>query len=155
METIMVAPGWAYDFCYYYLVGAVLTALTTVWILVALLTAPDYLKKIFPVGSIGFMTVISGALGSVLLMMQFWICRSSLKTTSAEKFAVGCSSGTDCTAVMGTPQGSDCSCGGRGFCGGCVMRNNMEPSMLPEYGFQFSDIAEGFRTKNVQPPRRR
>lgn len=46
-----------------------------------------------------------------------------------EGFATACKSGADCTAVAGLPQGSDCSCGGRGFCGGCVMQNNMEPSM--------------------------
>lgn len=144
----MVAPGWAYDFCYYYFAVAVLTALSTIWILIALIGAPDYVKKVFPVGSVGFMSVISGTLATILLMMQFWVCRASLKTTSAEKFAVGCSNTGDCTAVTGKPQSGDCSCGGRGYCGGCVMRNNMEPSMLPEYGFQFSDIAEGFR---VQP----
>jgi hypothetical protein len=145
MESVMVAPGWAYDFCYYYFAVAVLVALSTVWIMISLIGAPDYVKKIFPVGSVGFMSVVSGTLATILLMMQFWICRSSLKTT--EKFAASCGTVGDCTAVMGQPQGGDCTCGGRGYCGGCTMRNNMEPSMLPEYGFQFSDIAEGFRTQ--------
>jgi hypothetical protein len=48
--------------------------------------------------------------------------------SSKEPFAVTCSSDADCTAVMGTQAaGSLCNCGGRGFCGGCMMNNNMEP----------------------------
>ena len=62
---------------------------------------------------------------------------------SREGFAVKCSGDADCQAVMGTPQGPTCSCGGRGLCGGCVMQNNMEPQ--PEFSSEFAPFAEGFR----------
>lgn len=144
LNAVVQVPSWAYDFCYYYLAVAALVVVTTLWGVVKMLALPGIVKKFIPATGIILSLLLSGAVTTVLAMMQFWVCRSALKP-STEKFAVACSSDADCTAVMGTPQNSLCSCGGRGFCGGCVMQNNMEPSMLPEYDSQFASMAEGFK----------
>jgi hypothetical protein len=67
----------------------------------------------------------------------------ALPSFTREGFAVKCSGDADCQAVMGMPQGSTCSCGSRGLCGGCTMQNNMEPQM--SFSSEFAPFAEGFR----------
>jgi hypothetical protein len=134
INKIISIPSWAYDFCYYYLAVAVIVVAYSLWALIKLFTLPGIVKKFVPVTMMALALILSGVVTTVLTMMQFWICRSALAPPAAkvtikvkEDFAVKCNTDGDCTAVMGTPQGSECSCGARGFCGGCKMRNNMEP----------------------------
>jgi hypothetical protein len=133
---------------------AVIVALYGLYGLVQLFTLPGMIKKFVPTTTIAISLILSIGLSVVLSLMQFWICRSALTPrgkegfvakgkSGKEHFAVTCSSDADCQAVMGTPQGSTCSCGGRGLCGGCVMRNNMEPQA--EFSSEFAPFAEGFR----------
>ncbi len=147
---VVKVPSWAYDFCYYYLAVAAIIAVYSLWALVKLFTLPGIVKRFVPVTTMALALILSGAVSVILTMMQFWVCRSALKPT-AEKFAVKCSGTADCGAVGGAPQRDTCSCGGRGLCGGCIMQNNMEPSMLPEYGESFAPMAEGFQ---IQRPGR-
>jgi hypothetical protein len=139
METlnrIVQVPAWAYDFCYYYLILAAIVVIYTLWGAVQLIFAPAFAKRVIPSLGLVLALLISGGLTVALSMMQFWICRSSLAPKATEKFAVACKSGSDCLAVNGTPQSSQCTCGARGLCGGCVMRNNMEPQ--PEFLAEFA-----------------
>ena len=125
-------PSWAYDFCYYYLAVAALIAVYSIWALVKVFSLPGMIRKFVPTTTVALALIISGGFSVLLTLMQFWVCRSALAPSAAkEKFAVKCSGEEDCKAVMGQPQGSTCTCGARGLCGGCTMRNNMEPS-LPE-----------------------
>lgn len=146
MKAVISVPSWAYDFCYYYLAVAVIVALYGVYALVQLFMMPGMIRKFVPVMTIAIGMILSIGLSVVLALMQFWVCRSALapaKAATNEKFAVKCSGDADCQAVMGTPQGPTCSCGGRGLCGGCVMRNNMEPQA--DFSAEFAPFAEGFR----------
>lgn len=161
INAVIAVPRWAYDFCNYYLIMAVIMALYGVYALFKLFTLPGMIKKFIPTTTIAIGLILSIGLSVVLSMMQFWICKSALAPVAgkekfadaagaksgsvkkAEPFAVKCSGDADCQAVMGTPQGSGCSCGGRGLCGGCVMQNNMEPQ--PEFSSEFAPFAEGFR----------
>jgi hypothetical protein len=161
LKAVVNVPRWAYDFCNYYLIIAVIMALYGVYALIQLFMMPGMIKKFVPTTTIAIGLILSIGLSVILSMMQFWICRSALAPSAVkEKFqAVGskngysgvkmegfadkCSGDGDCTAITGTPQGSMCSCGGRGLCGGCVMRNNMEPQQ--EFSAQFAPFAEGFR----------
>jgi hypothetical protein len=139
VKSVLSAPAWAYDVCYYYLAMAAVVVVYSLWALIQLLSVPGAVKRMVPTLSVSVALILSGALAALSAMMNFWICRSALKPaapaapaapTAKEMFAVGCSADTDCHAVMGTPQNpSICSCGARGFCGGCIMRNNMEPQM--------------------------
>lgn len=125
---LLATPDWAYSFCYYYAFVAAIVVVSSVYSLFKLFTLPALAKKLLPITSLSISMVLSALVAVVLTMMQFWICRGALKP---EAFAVKCDqTGTDCTDVMGTPQGPDCTCGGRGFCGGCVMQNNMQPNEL-------------------------
>jgi hypothetical protein len=123
MDAVLATPSWAYDFCYYYAFVAAIVVVSAGYSVVRLLLLPALAKKVVPVTSLVISLVLSALVTVVLTMMQFWICRGALKH---EPFAVQCKSPDDCTDVTGTPQGPDCTCGGRGFCGGCVMQNNME-----------------------------
>jgi hypothetical protein len=158
IKAVIAVPSWAYDFCYYYFAMAVIVALYGVYALFQLFTLPGMVKRFIPTTTIAIGLILSITLSTVLSLMQFWICRSALSPAAARKegfvaksngksgkehFAVKCSSDADCQAVMGTPQGSTCACGGRGLCGGCVMQNNMEPQ--PEFSSEFAPFAEGFR----------
>lgn len=125
-NKVVQVPSWAYDFCYYYLAVAAFVVLYSVYALYRMLTLPGVVKKFVPTVIMTVAFVLSIAITTVLTMMQFWVCRRALSPT-AEKFAVKCQGTGDCTAVNGTPQGSICTCGARGVCGGCTMRNNMEP----------------------------
>jgi hypothetical protein len=148
LDMFLNVPSWAYDFCYYYFAVAAIVALYTIYALFELFMMPNAVKRFVPMATMAIALILSGIVSGVLALMQFWVCRSALKgTTGKEKFAVKCDKEEDCTAVMGTPQKSGlCSCGGRGLCGGCVMQNNMEPAMLPEYNEGYASIAEGFRS---------
>ena len=130
MDSVLATPSWAYDFCYYYAFVAAIVVVSAGYSIVKLLLLPALAKKFVPVTSLVLSLVLSAAVSVVLTMMQFWICRGALKR---EAFAVQCDKSkgnADCLSVMGTPQSSDCTCGDRGFCGGCVMRNNMESQGL-------------------------
>jgi hypothetical protein len=129
---IINVPSWAYDFCYYYLALAAIIVVSAIYSSVELLLLPPAVKKVVPIVGTVLSLLVSAVISTLLVMMQFWVCRSALAPTK-EKFAVTCKTTADCTAVTGTPQGPMCTCGGRGFCGGCVMQNEMEPSMMPEY----------------------
>ena len=144
LKAVINVPSWAYDFCYYYFAMAVIVALYGLYALMQLFMLPGMIKKFVPTTTIAIGLILSIGLSVVLSLMQFWICRSALAPGAGkEKFAVKCSGDDDCKAVMGTPQGPMCSCGGRGLCGGCVMRNNMEPQA--EFSSEFAPFAEGFR----------
>jgi hypothetical protein len=104
---------------------------------------PNIVKRFVPTATMGFSLILSGAVTVLLTMMQFWICRSSLAGTAPgrkegfasgrkEGFASKCSSDADCQAING-PQGGTCTCGARGLCAGCTMRNNVEPSWSDAY----------------------
>ena len=124
---IVNVPSWAYDFCYYYLAVAAVVTVFSLYTLVRLTFLPSIVHKVVPTAEIVINLVIATAVTVLLTMMQFWICRSALKPSKVEKFAVTCSKDEDCTAVAGTqPPGAPCTCGARGLCGGCVMNSNME-----------------------------
>ena len=149
INNLISVPSWAYDFCYYYFFVAVLVVVTTVVTIAQLVFLPAGIKKIAPVSMTILALVLSAIVTSVLGMMQFWICRSALKPSTAstavkENFAVKCKNPEDCKAVMGAS--STCECGGRGLCGGCVMQNNTEPSMLDNAAdlAPFGLVTEGF-----------
>ena len=128
--NIMQVPTWAYDFCYYFLALAAVLAVNSVYALVQLFNLPAGLKKAIPFTPTVIALVLSGVLTVILSMMQFWICRSALAPKN-EHFATTCKSAGDCTGVAGTQHpGSMCTCGARGFCAGCTMNSNMEPSMM-------------------------
>jgi hypothetical protein len=128
LNAVIQVPAWAYDFCYYYFAVAAIIAIFGVYSIVTLFTLPSSTKKLLPLAMMALSMSLPIVLSVVLGLMQFWICRSALRPSAAkEAFAVKCAKDADCTAVMGTPQSSLCSCGGRGTCGGCVMQNNMEP----------------------------
>ena len=131
-----MTPSWAYDFCYYYAFVAAIVVVSAGYSVVRILLLPALAKKVLPVTSLVLSLILSAAVTVVLTMMQFWICRGAL---NREAFAVQCdkSKGSaNCVAVMGPPQGSDCTCGDRGLCGGCIMRNNVEPQGLDLPGTQ-------------------
>ena len=147
LNMVVQVPSWAYDFCYYYLAVAAVVVVYSLYSLVQLFSLPYLVKKIVPVTSIGIALIISSAVTVLLTMMQFWVCRSALAPrTMKEKFAVTCNRPEDCTAVAGSQRaGSLCTCGQRGFCAGCTMNSDMEPSMLPEYDMPLAGIKEGFK----------
>jgi hypothetical protein len=127
LNMIVNVPSWAYDFCYYYLAVAAVVTIFTLYTLVRLVFLPSIVHKVVPTAEIVINLVIATAVTVLLTMMQFWICRSALKPSKVEKFAVTCGKDEDCTAVAGTQrEGSPCTCGARGFCGGCAMNSNME-----------------------------
>ena len=130
-------PAWAYDFCYYFLALAAVIVVSTLYTLVQLVTMPSGLKKAVPFTTTVLVLLLSGVFSVVLAMMQFWICRSAL---APEGFAVTCKKPEDCTAVAGTQSGSLCTCGARGFCAGCTMNSDMEPSMMPEYNMPLAGL---------------
>ena len=140
-------PSWAYDFCYYFLALAAVLVVHTLYTLVQLFGMPANLKKAVPFTATVIALLLSGVVAVVLAMMQFWICRSALAPKTKEAFAVACKKPEDCAAVAGSP----CTCGSRGFCAGCTMNSNMEPSMMPEYDMPLAGIKEGFKTMNPLP----
>ena len=146
-KSLIAQPSWAYDFCYYFLAAAIVTAVYALYAIVRVFSLPGLVKRFVPATTVTIALVLTSALSVVLAMMQFWMCRSALAPARTEKFAVKCSSTQDCHAVGGLPQGSTCECGGRGLCGGCTMQNNMEPQA--SFAAEFAPI-EGFR---VAPPR--
>ena len=149
VNNIISVPSWAYDFCYYYFFVAVLVVVTTVVSIFQLVFLPAIVRKSAPIVATILALVLSAVVTSVLAMMQFWVCRSALKPSKSvkENFAVKCENSADCKAVMGAKQGANCECGGRGLCGGCVMQNNTEPSML-DNGAPLSPFGvEGFENK--------
>jgi hypothetical protein len=126
LNMIITVPSWAYDFCFYYVAVAAVVTVFSLYTIVKTVMLPAPLLK--EVGGLGIvLNIVLATVVSVLLtMMQFWICRGALKPVK-ESFAVTCSKNEDCTAVMGTQrEGSPCTCGDRGFCGGCAMNNHME-----------------------------
>ena len=126
LNLIITVPSWAYDFCFYYVAVAAVVTIYSLYTIVQQLMLPVAIQK--AAGTFGTVLNIILATGvSVLLtLMQFWICRGALKPTT-ESFAVTCNKTEDCTAVAGTQrEGSPCTCGDRGFCGGCTMNNHME-----------------------------
>lgn len=146
MENILNVPSWAPSLCYVYLGVAAIIALQGIWLLFKVFTTPSVVHRFIPTIALAIYVILSTVVVGTMAMLQFWVCNSALSpATKKEKFATKCETDADCTAVAGVPQRDTCSCGGRGFCGGCMMQNNMEPSMLPEFGGSFSAIEESFR----------
>lgn len=137
LNMVVTVPSWAYDFCYYYLAVAAVVTIFSLYTIVTLLTLPSIVHKVLPTGTVVFNILIATTVSVLLTMMQFWICRSALKPAAGkESFAVACKTDGDCTAVQGTqPAGQPCTCGARGFCGGCQMNNNMQPT-APNFDLQ-------------------
>ena len=134
VASIVNTPSWAYDLCWYYFAVAAIIAIAGVWSVVNAFMQPAAMQKgLLPMV---LTTILSVGVTVVLALLQFWICRGALASSRKEKFAVNCKSRDDCTAVMGEPQPEECECGGRGYCGGCKMRNNMQPqaSFAAEFG---------------------
>jgi hypothetical protein len=130
-NTIVKVPSWAYDFCFYYLAAAAVVVVYSLYSVVNLLMLPAAAKRGVPVTSLIIALLLSGLVSSVLVMMQFWICRSALRPANVEKFAAMCNGDADCVASAGAPQGSMCTCGGRGVCGGCKSQNSTVGAMEP------------------------
>ena len=127
LNMIVNVPSWAYDFCYFYLALVAVLTVSTVYVIIELVYLPAVVHKVVPTTRIGINLVINLVVMAAVGTMQFWICRSALKPSKVEKFAVTCAKDEDCTAVAGTQRpGSPCTCGARGLCGGCVMNSNME-----------------------------
>jgi hypothetical protein len=145
MENILNVPSWAPTACYFYIGAAAIVIIQGIWILFQVFTTPSVVRRFIPMIALAIYVILSTLIVGIMTMMQFWICRSALSSSSKEKFATKCETDADCTAVAGVPQRDTCTCGARGFCGGCMMQNNMEPSMLPEFGGSFSAIEESFR----------
>ena len=122
LSAFVKVPSWAYDFCYYYLAAAAVVVVYSVYSIIALQMLPASVKKTVPVVAMTMALFLSGLVSSVLVMMQFWICRSALKPSVVEKFASKCAASADCAAAAGLPQGAECTCGERGVCGGCKSR---------------------------------
>lgn len=152
VKSVIAQPTWAYDFCYYFMAIAVITAIYGIYAIFQMLAMPGLVKRMAPTMTVVIALILTVGLSVVLAMMQFWICRSALAPggAKAEKFAVKCGNDVDCQAVAGMPQSATCACGGRGLCGGCVMQNNMEPQASFAAGFA---PIEGFRAN--MPPRMR
>jgi hypothetical protein len=145
LNMVVKVPAWAYDFCYYYLAVAGVVVVYSLYSVVQLLMLPAAVQKVVPVFAVAFSLLISGGVTLLLTLMQFWVCRSAL--APRENFADKCQTDADCTAIAGAqPPGSLCTCGGRGFCGGCTFNNNMEPSMMPEYSQPLAGYTEAFRS---------
>jgi len=150
LEKLLAVPSWAVEFCPIYLIVAAVAVLGNLTILASLLfigpTGRAALAAAMKMSLFGVVvalilnSVVIGFMGS----LQFWVCKSAL--SPKEAFAVKCESTKDCTAVAGIPQGTACTCGARGFCGGCLQQNNMEPHL-----FSSSDDGimpyEGFRVR--------
>ncbi len=111
MESVIQVPSWAYDFCYYYYFAAIVVAALSLWSIVHLLMLPSAIKKSMSVPWLVLTMLLSGIVSVVLMMMQFWICRSALDPRKKETFATMCGNGEDCQ--------NSCTCGGRGTCGRC------------------------------------
>ena len=144
LNMFVKVPSWAYDFCYYYLAAAAVAVVYSLYSVVKLFMVPSELRKAVPVTTVTLSLLLSGAVAALLALMEFWICRSALSPSAMkEKFAVMCKNTGDCLAVAGTQSsGSLCTCGQRGFCAGCTMNNNMEPSMMSEYGQPLAGLAQ-------------
>jgi len=136
LNMVVQVPAWAYDFCFYYLAAAAVAVVYSLYSIAQLWMLPAFVQKIVPVGSLTIAFLVSGTVMALIVMMQFWVCRSALSPSAAkEHFAVMCKKTEDCLAVAGTQHcdKSLCTCGARGLCAGCTMDNNMEPSMLDQY----------------------
>ena len=146
INAVVQVPSWAYDVCWYYFAVAAVIAILGVTSLVQLFLVPGSVRRFVPTAFLALTIIFTIGVNVVLTLMQFWICRSALKAPAAAKkaeaFAVACSDSSDCHAVNGAPQGSTCTCGERGVCGGCVFQNNMEPQ--PSFSADFAPFAEGF-----------
>ena len=125
MDTFIKVPSWAYDFCYYHFFVAIIIVVSSLWSLVQLMLIPSAAKKQFPVIRVALTIVLSGIVTVVLLMMQFWVCRSALapgRNVSKEQFATMCKNDKDCH-LDSSDTTSSCTCGERGLCGGCLYKN--------------------------------
>jgi hypothetical protein len=133
LNRIVKVPSWAYDFCYYYLAVAAIVVIMSLYSLFKLFMLPNIVKRFVPTTTMALSLILSGVVTTVLVMMQFWICRSSLAPAAGkENFASKCASDADCKAINGSQDGT-CTCGARGLCAGCTMRNNVEPSWSDSY----------------------
>ena len=136
LNLVVKVPSWAYDFCFYYLAVAAVVVVYSLYTLVQLFLLPSAVQKVVPMTALVVALLLSSMVSVLLTMMQFWVCRSALNPRNMkEMFAVACKKSDDCAAVAGPQkEGSPCTCGGRGFCGGCTMNSDVEPAWLPEYG---------------------
>jgi hypothetical protein len=168
LNMVVQVPSWAYDFCYYYLAVAAVVVVYSLYSIFQLLTLPAVVQKVVPVASLTISLLISGAVATLLTMMQFWICRSALAPrrlaekfasqnmggvmrgpVGIEQFAVQCKTSEDCLGVAGTQNGrSNCGCGERGLCAGCVMNSNMKDDYDPAYGEPLPAFSDTLHSRN-------
>jgi len=81
IEELDKPPRWARNWCYLYLVAAILLALFAFLLLITFIVAFDAIKKKGAIGTMVIYTLafVGQAFGAMVL---FWMCRSSLKTPS-------------------------------------------------------------------------
>ena len=72
-------PAWARNWCFLYMIGAVLTALSAVTTLLLLVTSYESFSKTKGGASLAFLYVLIFSVQSVTAMVNFWVCRSALK----------------------------------------------------------------------------
>ena len=81
----MEVPAWAYDFCYYYMAIAVITAFYGAYAIYRMFSLPNIVKKFVPTTILTLSIALGAILSVVLSMMQFWICRSALEPRDTKK----------------------------------------------------------------------
>lgn len=81
----MEVPVWAYDFCYYYMALAIISAVYGAYALYRIFSLPNIVQKFVPTIVITLSIVLGSILSVILAMMQFWICRSALGPRDLKK----------------------------------------------------------------------
>ena len=81
IEELDKPPRWARNWCYLYLVAAILLGLFAFLLLIAFIVAFDAIKKKDAIGTMVIYTLafVGQAFGAMVL---FWMCRTSLKDAS-------------------------------------------------------------------------
>jgi uncharacterized membrane protein YtjA (UPF0391 family) len=71
LDTIDTPPSWAFSFCYYFFIVAILAFVGV---------AGTAMMKAKQIGAIGVIVLVASALLPLATgMTQFWMCRSSLR----------------------------------------------------------------------------
>lgn len=158
LQSLLAVPSWAVNFCPVYLISAAVVVVANLSVLLAILfLGPTFRSALsaslkMTATAILITLVLNSVVIVFMALLQFWVCKSALTPKQVEAFAVKCKSLQDCTAVNGVPQGSACTCGERGVCGGCTFQNNMEPDLFPNNDggiapFSVQGLQEGFRSR--------
>lgn len=159
LQSLLAVPSWAVNFCPVYLIAAAIVVVANFSVFLAILFLGPAFRAALSASLKMTATAILITLGLntvvivFMALLQFWVCKSALTSNQVkEAFAVKCKSLQDCTAVAGVPQGTACTCGERGVCGGCTFQNNMEPNLFPNNDggiapYSAQGLQEGFRSR--------